>query len=56
MSLSGAVVMAGTVGTLFGGLSIHTHTCAKKLGTCVRVRGKMRGVFTVPFVPVELFI
>ena len=37
MSLSGAVDMAGTAGTLFSGLSIHTHTCAyyKYVCTCV---------------------
>ena len=55
MSLSGAVDMAGTAGTLFSGLSIHTHTCAyyKYVRMCVE---KMRGAFTVPFVPAELFI
>lgn len=56
MSLSGAVDMAGTAGTLFSGLSIHTHTCAYyKVRAYVCVE-KMRGAFTVPFVPAELFI
>ena len=55
MSLSGAVDMAGTAGTLFRG-SLYTRTRAriiKYVRTCVE---KMRGAFTVPFVPAELFI
>lgn len=55
MSLSGAVVMAGTAGTLFGG-SLYTRTRARISQVRAYVCGKMRGVFTVPFVPVELFI
>ena len=55
MSLSGAVDMAGTAGTLFSGLSIHTHTCAyyKYVRTCVC--GKNAGCIYCTFCTVSTY-
>jgi len=44
MSLSGAVVMAGTAGTLFGG-SLYTHAHVRALVRCVRTCVEKCGVY-----------